>query len=540
MPPAPSAKTARPTTHHPPEKRPPASLWLAVHLPQLATEAFRPNWLADDGAVVLDKNRVVAISALARAAGVQVGMRSGSVHMLLPGATLQQHDVALENDLLHKVAIALLQYSPQVAGAERASLLMNIGASLRLFGGVRQLRRRVAASMAALGVTASLGYATNATAAWLLAQAAAASGRHGKYCLNPAKLARQLDPLALKLLPAAAPWHEWLNGIACHDLKSLRQLPRAGLQRRCGKALLSTLDYAYGEATQLHQWLTVPAQFFARSELPERIEHAEAIFNFAHALLQQLCGWLSAKQLAVSQIQLLLEHERGRLAVLPTEIIITLAEASNQAEHLARLLKERLAQLSLVAPAIALSLHATQVAARQAASASLFPEPGNSKQDQHRLLELLVARLGAENVLQAAPRADYRPELANHWVSAMPARQHAISATTAAAAAATTAAACAFRPPPGIMNRPAWLLASAIPLEVRQHRPCYGSTLTLLSPAERIEAGWWNGQLVTRDYFVAENSEHLRCWIYRERVSASQQLARNEADAAWYLHGWFG
>lgn len=461
-------------------------------------------------------------------------MRSGSVHMLLPGATLQQHDAVLEKDLLHKAAITLLQYSPQVASAERASLLMNIGASLRLFGGVRQLRRRVAASMAALGVTVSLGYATSAAGAWLLAQAAAASGRHGRYCLNPAKLARQLDPLPLSLLPAAAPWRDWLNGIACHDLKSLRQLPRAGLQRRCGKALLSTLDCAYGEATELHQWLTVPAQFSARSELPDRIEHAEALFNFAHALLQQLCGWLSAKQLAVSQIQLLLEHERGRLAVPPTEVIITLAEASNQAEHLARLLRERLAQLSLAAPAIALSLHATQVSAMQPASASLFPEPGNSKQDQHRLLELLVARLGAENVLQAAPRADYRPEVANHWVSAMQGRQHAISATTSA----TTA--CSVSPPPGMMNRPAWLLASALPLEVRQHRPCYGSALTLLSPAERIEAGWWNGQLVTRDYFVAENSEHLRCWIYRERVSASQQLALNEADPAWYLHGWFG
>jgi hypothetical protein len=33
-----------------------------------------------------------------------------------------------------------------------------------------------------------------------------------------------------------------------------------------------------------------------------------------------------------------------------------------------------------------------------------------------RMLELLVARLGPDNVLQALPQADYRPEQANAWV----------------------------------------------------------------------------------------------------------------------------
>jgi protein ImuB len=165
-----------------------------------------------------------------------------------------------------------------------------------------------------------------------------------------------------------------------------------------------------------------------------------------------------------------------------------------------------------------------QVEAMQAPSASLFPEPGGSKEEQHRLLELLVARLGAENVLQAAPQMDHRPEIANTWVSVMSdvAQKRKLSPNSNL---------------PQAMDRPAWLLAQALPLKVHQHRPCYGGALKLMSPAERIEAGWWNGQLVTRDYFVAENAEHIRCWIYRERI---HPLNQNETDAAWFLHGFFG
>ncbi len=66
-------------------------------MPQLSIDAFRPNWLADIGTVVLDKNRVIALSAFAQAAGVQLGMRASSVQMLLPDAQIRQRDSERES-----------------------------------------------------------------------------------------------------------------------------------------------------------------------------------------------------------------------------------------------------------------------------------------------------------------------------------------------------------------------------------------------------------------------------------------------------------
>jgi protein ImuB len=198
---------------------------------------------------------------------------------------------------------------------------------------------------------------------------------------------------------------------------------------------------------------------------------------------------------------------------------ITLAEATWRDEHLVRLLKERLAKLVLEAPVIGLCLDAPQVQAMAPPNATLFPEPGGSAHDQARMLELLAARLGPDNVLQAAPQADYRPEVANQWVPAN---------------APLRAAASAAQLPPDVMSlpRPAWLLAKPIALLLREHRPFYGSPLRMLSTPERIEAGWWS-QSQARDYFIAEGQDHAHYWVFRER------LGEGEVDPRWYLHGLF-
>lgn len=86
-------------------------------------------------------------------------------------------------------------------------------------------------------------------------------------------------------------------------------------------------------------------------------------------------------------------------------------------------------------------------------------------------------------------------------------------------------------------DRPLWLLEPPLRLPVRRHRPCHGSPLTLLSRPERIESGWWDGALATRDYFIAERGDGLRCWIYRERPGREGE---EEGEYRWFLHGLFG
>ena len=57
----------------------------------------------------------------------------------------------------------------------------------------------------------------------------------------------------------------------------------------------------------------------------------------------------------------------------------------------------------------------------------------------------------------------------------------------------------------------------------------------MVSPGERIEGGWHDGHVVTRDYYVAQDDTGVHYWVFQERVSA-----REEREPRWFLHGLFG
>jgi protein ImuB len=489
-------------------------LWIGIHLFKLPLEVFEPSWSSNGTGVVLENEKVLAMSSVVNIAGVKLGMRRGSALMLLPEAQTYERTIAKEEAALHTVATAMLKYTPLVTLGEESTILIEIGASLRLFGGVRALCKLVRSDLCGLGFSGYVSCAPTAWGAWLLARF------RGGRVLKPQTMIRHLDRLPAITVPAARPFAHWFEGIGCETISDLRRLPRSGLQRRCGRQLLNTIDSALGSAPELFEWFEPPTTFEAKIELFDRIEHVDLLMVGAQRLVLQLIGWLRNRHLAVERIMLRLEHERGREARPASAVEITLAEPTWQGEHIIRLMKERLGKVELVAPVIGLALEVAQLQPMARPNESLFVEPGGSHEDQVRMLELLVARLGADNVLQPSPVADYRPEVANAWVSVQKKlREGAVTAQL----------------PPnhnGVM-RPTWLLAKPIALLMRNHRPFYGSALRMVSNAERIEAGWWNGPQ-TRDYFIAEGEDHTLYWVYRERIGT------DSTESRWFLHGLFG
>ena len=228
-------------------------------------------------------------------------------------------------------------------------------------------------------------------------------------------LVRRLDALPLAL-PPARPRLDWLQDIGCATLGDLRALPRAGLQRRSAPELLAALDAAYGLAPEPQRWIEPPARFARRIELMEYLEHTDAVLAVARRLAEQLGGWLAASQLAVRKITLSLEHERGRRARPPTELELALSQPAWQPAQILGLLREKLDRMTLTDPVIAVALLAPETVAQPAASATLFPEPGGTAEDQ-RGCWTCSARDSAASARR--PQADHRPEAANAWGDAL-------------------------------------------------------------------------------------------------------------------------
>src|SRR4029078_7480485 len=125
--------------------------------------------------------------------------------------------------------------------------------------------------------------------------------------------------------------------------------------------------------------------------------------------------------------------------------------------------------------------------------------PGAQEQaiGRERLLERLAARRGRERVFGIAVASDHRPE--SNW-----GRIHdsGFGAPPQTPASAT----------PG--PRPIWLLNRPQRLISDRGTPRLQGHLDLAAGPERIEAGWWDGKEVSRDYYIALTPHGERSWIY--------------------------
>ena len=291
-------------------------------------------------------------------------------------------------------------------------------------------------------------------------------------------------------------------------------------------------------------------------DLLDRIEHTAMLAAMAERLALSLCTWLLAKQCALRSASLALHYERGRHACAPTQLELAFSEPVWLVTQLMPLLRERLSRQPLSGPVVALTLRSQTVVQQHARSATLFPDPLHAPTDFRRLLDLLSARLGAEHVMQPAALADHRPEIANRWaplhttasstLSSQPAlspksSKYAVAASSISslsstpstpAITSTSNSVSTLNPfPQTHTEMPFWLLSKPLALKVQANRPHYGTPLHLLQGPERIESGWWDGLRIARDYFVAQDKNAVRYWIYRER---------DIDHARWFLHGFFG
>jgi protein ImuB len=360
-----------------------------------------------------------------------------------------------------------------------------------------------------------------------------------------------------------------LQGMGLRTLGDLRRLPRSGLARRFGEALLDELDRALGARPDPREPITLPPSFDSRLELFARADTTEQVLFGAGVLLQRLVAWLSAQHAFVRRFTLVMQHETRRHSgagtPASTRLDIALAEPSRDAVHLQVLLRERLAALQLPAPTLDLQLQADDIARRAPPNAELFPTAGSESEGLTRLIERLQARLGAEQVRRLERVEDHRPEQASALrvadlsgvvmkgsggaggkaggTASGRAAARTGMMTAGKAARAVTSPAChdgangpGSSAPALRSSCPVWLLQPPEPLAERHARPVLdGQTLQLLSGPERIEAGWWDAALAERDYFIAQTPEGALVWIYRARLPLSVAAG----DQGWFMQGRF-
>lgn len=531
-------------------------LWLGLCLPHLSLEIYhRSHACAEPGLpplAICNRTRVEQANASAQVLGVHTGQKRATALALAPALIIRERDPAREWQALQQLGSWALQFTPRLSLQEpdrvsaHGGLLLDIEASLSLFGGLDRLLGRIRSELQALGYRVDIGCAPTATAAWLFAR-----WQDGLVARTEAQLTARLADLPVGLLASLQARRDTIEAIGVRVFRDLAQLPRNGLARRFGKTLLLEMDLALGRQPELRSWFDAPLQFTSTLELLADVEHAEALLFAAHRQLRELAGWLAARHAAVRSFALEARHDRTRRGIhLPapsrtedsgandttpegqplTLIEVRFASPTHDPDRMLTVLRERLAVISLRSAVHTLHLRCDDIVPADAHSRQLFPVAASTQENLGRLVERLQARLGRDQVQRVLLAADHRPEAAYRieTVEAPPSTGSPFQ-----------------EPSTGQVPRPLWLLPQPVALRERNQRPWWRGPLKLLSGPERIEGGWWDCNLVQRDYFIAEDDQAQWLWIYRTRGNNGIQAeAANgpsrDLNTSWYLQGMFG
>ena len=288
--------------------------WACILLPQLALDGVlrrhpqpeRPLALVTGPA---QKRVLAAVNPAAARLGLHAGQALAAAHALSSGfATLEYDpdDVARSRDFL---AAWAYRYSSQVGavafnGMAEDAIVLEIGASLRLFGPWPRFERQLREDLTALGFTHRIAVAPNARAAWVLA------GTHDGLALTqPSTLHTALARIQVAHARLDARTAQALHAMGLRRLGQLFAAPRASLAQRFGNRLLEHLDRLRGDAPDPFPLYRPPDRFDLRLELPYEIEHSQALLFPVRRMTADLGAFLAGRDGGVQRFVLRLEHE---------------------------------------------------------------------------------------------------------------------------------------------------------------------------------------------------------------------------------------
>ncbi|KAF1720077.1 Y-family DNA polymerase [Pseudoxanthomonas wuyuanensis] len=471
--------------------------WACILLPQLALDGVlrrQPDPAAPLALIAGTPQRRVlhAVNPAARALGLRPGMSLSAAQVLAQGfatAEYQPGDARRWHDFL---AAWAYRFSSLVSIQYAHALVLEVEASLRLFGPWPRFEARLHEELGALGFRHRIVVAPNPAAARVLANA-----HNGIALPGEEAMVNALDQLPVERAGFARDTAEAFARMGLRKLRQVRALPRDTLARRFAKDVLQHLDELYGARAAPLAYYAPPDRFDARIELGYETDSHQALLFPLKRLISDLAAYLAGRDGGVQRFALQLEHEEHPQTVVQ----VGLLAAERDAAMLFELARGRLEQAQVPAPVLALRLLAEELPPFVPAHRELFDERPQQAMPWEQLRERLRARLGDDAVHGLRLHADHRPELA--WRAEAGRAQDAGDAPL----------------------RPGWLLHQPIPLRDVAPR--------ILSGPERVESGWWDDGDVRRDYYVLQTRLGQRAWAFRP-------TGEEEFDSPFMLQGWFG
>ncbi|WP_317130918.1 Y-family DNA polymerase [Pedobacter frigoris] len=483
--------------------------WLTLKRPELKEVPFV------FAASVHNRVVVTAANSLAEAQGAFKGMALADAKAIAKSLEVVPHIEGQEEKLLIALGEWCIRYSPQVAVDLPDGLILDISGCAHLWGGERGYLKEMLTRLISKGYHVRGALADTVGAAWAIAHLGKV-----KPIIEPggqAEALLDLPPAALRLEPLVL---DRLHKLGFYTIRSFISTQRSALRRRFGQDFLLRIDQALGYEDEPLTLLQPAESYLERLPCLEPIRTRTGIGIAIKTLLECLCERLykDGKGILVA----ILKCYR-----LDGEIIQIQIGSSRASSHVARLYQLFELKIELIRPKLGIELfmlEAHKVGDTDSEQEYLWQPEGCGLADKSlsALLDTLANKIGADKIHRYLPQERHWPEKSLKLASSL-------------------------KEPPATSwredrPRPSLLLPKPVSIHVSSILPdnppmffIYKGVRHVVKKAddaERIERPWWEDKGQHRDYYVVEDEEGRRYWIFRSGHYHDER-------SGWYLHGFF-
>jgi protein ImuB len=482
--------------------------------------------------------RIVTLNRAAKQSGLRAGDLVSNARSKVLDLATREADPAADAEALRRLALWCQRYSPIVAPWNEANgadgLFIDIAGAAHLFGGEPALVADLNHRLAAFGLVPRLAVADTAGTSWAMAH----HGSAERAIVPSGQEALALAPLPLAALRLPETTLSLLGRLGLRRIGDVMSQPRAPLAARF-EALLLRLDQALGLAPEPLVSIVAPPVYRVQASFMEPIVSQEHILEAATRLLHSLAADLARDAAGARMVRLMLfrvmpeacfQHD-GHVQ----SVEIGLAAPSRDAGHIARLIALRLdraadcfdAEFGFEAAAVHVLVAEPLAGCQTHLTVADIAAPPEAL-DQ--LIDRLQQRLGPHVVRQLHPHQSHIPERA---VRARPPGRRKRQWASHDAPSALRPLLLLPRPEPAEVVA---LIPEGPPRQFRWRGVRH--QVSGAEGPERIAPEWWRqsaGDVAERDYFVIEDSEGHRFWLYR-----AGRFGQGETPPQWFIHGVFG
>ncbi|PML52181.1 nucleotidyltransferase [Vibrio lentus] len=487
-------------------------LWLYLHFSSLQLDTlFNSNELGSNEEshnqplIIVDEkdHRVLQANQAAFQSGITLGMGLGSAAALCHNLHVHPYSIELEKSKLKEIAQWAYLVTSDMALLPPNGLLIKASNMLSLYDGLDNYWHELKSHLETLNIQFSFATGYSPLSAILL----------GKQSINQAtnnveQMKVWVNQQALSSSELPTKQVERLNRVGINVVEDLLKLPLQDVARRFDIDLVNYVGRLNGQFKHPIDFYHPPESFQQYLELLFDIENILFIEKPLLKLLNQLECFLRLRDRVAFELTLTL-HLRDKD---DHHVSFYSAQGDYLAAKWANLTHLTLESLKITAPVQGLTLSLIRHGEPQVGYHDLF-DGNTGTLAALDLLSLLQAKLGQACIQTPKIQHDPRPEKANQY-----------SLPTLSKSVAKRQKKPEFEQQTTTLNinqqrlRPSILLPEPEALT---------ESVTLSQGPERIVSGWWDGEKIIRDYFIARSENGRWLWIFRT------------PDKQWFLHGLF-